>query len=420
MISPAPATTRAPAPAKRRAFSELELEELAAWLAEQGEPAYRARQIFHGYYQELVRDFNHLTNLPHPLRTRLAESFRLRQLTLLRASESPEDAARKLLLGLPDGASIESVLIPQPWSRAPRESRLPSSHHASPISYLSFSGCLSSQAGCALACTFCATGAAGFERNLTRGEIVEQALELVAEARRRGGRLANLVFMGMGEPLANYTEVLAAVRRINHPDALGLGARHITISTAGLAPQIEQLAEEGLKVGLALSLVAPSDDLRSRLMPINRAHPLVEVLAACRHYARRTGRRVTYEYVLLAGMNDTPACAHQVAALLRGQLAHLNLIPFNPTPALPYRRSSPEATRAFRHVVEREAQIPVTVRHSLGGAVEGACGQLKAAYEATRSGPSRRARRAQDDSRSPRDSEYGPSPVNAELTAVRR
>ncbi len=372
-VVPAPAT---PKPA----ISELELAQLVRWMGERGQPAYRARQVFHGLYRELAGSFEEMRTLPRELRAALEEAFSARQLARVTAADSPEDQARKLLLRLVDGATVEAVLIPQAWSRLRR---------AEPR----FSGCLSSQAGCALACSFCATGAAGFERNLTAGEIVEQTLELAREARQRGGRLANLVFMGMGEPLANYEAVMAAVRRLNAPEAFGLGARHITISTSGLTPQIERLAGESLELGLALSLVAPTDELRSQLMPINRGHPLPEVLGACRAYAQRTGRRVTYEYVLLRGVNDTEECARGVAELLKSQLAHLNLIPFNPSPALPYQRSSPAATRAFGRIVEA-AGVPVTVRHSLGGTVEGACGQLRAAYEAVRPGSSRRAVRS--------------------------
>jgi 23S rRNA (adenine2503-C2)-methyltransferase len=239
--------------------------------------------------------------------------------------------------------------------------------------------CVSTQAGCAMGCVFCVTGQFGFARNLEAGEIVEQVLRF----QRLDEPVTNVVFMGMGEPLANYDETLRAIRLLVHPQGLQLGARRITLSTSGLVPQIEQLSTEGLQIGLAISLHAPNDALRSRLMPVNRRWPIAEVVAAADSYAARTGRRVSYEYTLMAGVNDSDALADELAELLHGRLCHVNLIPLNPTEDPALRAPSAERALAFEGRL-RSAGIAATIRVNRGRDILAACGQLRLAEKKQR------------------------------------
>ncbi len=329
-------------------------QELEALLAAWGEPAYRARQLFrwlHGRYQ---RDPEGMTDLPKGLRRRLAGMGPLGRLERVLERVADRGETRKGLFRFPDGAQIEAV-----WMRYPDRRTL----------------CLSTQVGCAIGCPFCATGTLGLTRNLSAGEMVEQVY-VYAHDPDRG--VTNLVFMGMGEPFHNYDATLKAVRILNHPLGLGLGARHMTISTSGVVPEIRRLAEEGLQVTLAISLHAPDDELRNELVPLNRAYPLKELLAACRAYVERTRRRITFEYVLLEGVNDRPAQARALARLLKGEvpLHHVNLIPWNPVSGLPYRPTPPEGVRRFARIL-REAGVNVTVRRERGQEIQAACGQLR-------------------------------------------
>src|SRR5919202_1168232 len=273
-------------------------EELETYARDLGEQRFRGRQLFQWLHRKRELDVARMTDLPVSLRARLPVlgSHEVRRL------HSADGLTSKLLLQLHDGQQIEVVEMLAP----PRKTI-----------------CVSSQAGCAIGCVFCFTGQFGFARNLDAGEIVEQVL--------RFQHVTNVVFMGMGEPLANYDQVLRALRLLTHPDGLGLGARRITLSTSGLVPQIHRLAREGLPIGLAISLHAPNDELRTRLMPINRRWPIAEVLEAAEDYIARTGRRVSYEYTLMAGVNDSDALADELADLLAGRLCHVNLIPLNPT-----------------------------------------------------------------------------------------
>ncbi len=334
---------------------DLDLPQLEALFQRWGEPKYRARQLWTWLYRRLATDFEQMTDLPKRLRARLAEETRLYVPTVLSTLESLDGETRKDLLLLEDGQQIEVVLMRYVERR---------------------SACLSTQVGCAMGCKFCATGQMGFVRNLSSGEIVAQALHVQRQLQAQGRHLTNVVLMGMGEPLVNYENTLAAVRRMIHPLGMKLGQRRITLSTAGLVPGIYRLAEEGLQITLAVSLHAATDALRSELMPINRRYPLDKLFAAVRAYILRTKRRVTFEWVLIEGVNDTPAQAEALARRLRGMLAHVNLIPLNPTEGFARRPSTPESIERFVAVLEAH-HVPYTLRLRRGGDIQAGCGQLR-------------------------------------------
>ncbi len=319
---------------------------IAALLA--GEPGYRVEQVWEGLHRQ-DRDPAEITTLPTALRARLEDTLvpGLREVSRVVADGG---ATTKWLWELHDGARIETVLMHYP-DRA--------------------TVCVSTQAGCAMACSFCATGQAGFDRQLGVGEIVEQ----VVRARRAAARrVSNVVFMGMGEPLANFDAVWAAVRRIH--DDLGIGARHLTLSTVGLVPGIRRLAAEDLPVSLAVSLHAADDALRDRLVPVNRRYPLAELMDGCRDYVARTGRRLSFEWAMISGVNDRFEDAERLAALARPLRAHVNLIPLNPTPGYAVIGSSAKRVRAFRHALVRHG-VTTTIRDTRGADVAAACGQLR-------------------------------------------
>src|SRR5262245_6939691 len=334
-------------------FYGLTRSALAERLAEHGEPDYRADQIFSWVYSRRRRDAAGMTNLP----ARLRESFgSLGDLTLpaVHSVHGTRDGmTHKFVLRLADGARVESVSMRT-------EKRL--------------TFCLSSQVGCALGCTFCATGLMGLLRNLSAAEIVAQVIAMGDHHRWQDDRF-NLVFMGMGEPLANYGPVMEARRILHDPRGLNLGARRITVSTSGVVPQIERMAGEGMPLGLAISLHATTDELRTRLVPINRRWPLAVLIPAAREYGLRTGRRVTLEYTLLAGVNDREEDAVRLGALARDLPSKVNLIAYNPVPGLDWKRPSPESIDAFARRLWPIAPA-VTVRHTQGGEIWAACGQL--------------------------------------------
>lgn len=340
---------------------DLSTAELEARLEAAGEPRYRARQIRRWAYRELVRGYDDMTDLPAALRARLARDLPLGGVSEISFVRSGDGLTRKSLLRLGDGELVEAVLMlydPRSDSRGRA------------------TACLSTQAGCAMGCVFCATGQAGFRRNLTAGEITAQAVALARRLRHdEGRRLTNVVFMGMGEPLANYDETLKAIRTLNAADGFGIAARHITISTVGMAPGIRKLARERLQIGLAISLHAPADALRQRLIPTQR-RPLSELLAAAREYVAVTGRRVTFEYVVLAGVNDSVEDARRLGRLLRGLLCHVNLIPVNPTAEGAFGRPTRSRVLAFQRTVEALG-VPCTVRVEKGVEIAAACGQLR-------------------------------------------
>lgn len=337
-------------------------------MAALGEPAFRARQLSTHYFGRLVRDPQAMTDLPAAVRARIAGELLPTLLTPVRELACDDGATRKALWRLHDGAMVESVLMGYPDR---------------------VTVCISSQAGCGMACPFCATGQAGLTRNLSTAEIVDQAVYLagVAASGAVAGsppRLSHVVFMGMGEPLANYARVVAAVRRLcaPAPEGLGLSQRHVTVSTVGLVPAMRKLADEELSVTLALSLHAPDDDLRDELVPVNQRWKVAEVLDAAWHYADRTGRRVSVEYAMIKDVNDQPWRADLLGRLLAGRLAHVNLIPLNPTPGSRWDASSKPVEREFVRRL-RAAGVSTTVRDTRGREIDGACGQLAAAEVAT-------------------------------------
>ena len=332
-------------------------EDVAALVASEGEPAYRARQVWDGLYRRRA-PLDELTELGRPLRARLAEALPL-ALAPRHTSSADEGETLKWLWEGGGGASVETVLM-----RYPARSTV----------------CVSTQAGCAMGCTFCATGQAGFERHLTVGEIVEQVARAQHDSEARVG---NVVFMGMGEPLANYDATWGAVVRLH--DDLGLSARHITVSTVGVVPGMRRLAEERLPVTLAVSLHAPDDDLRDQLVPLNRRYPLDEVLAAAREYLSASGRRVSFEYAMIGGVNDAPAQADALARRLRGfsPAAHVNLIPLNPTPGFGAPASPLRRVHAFAERL-RSGGVAATVRKNRGTEIDAACGQLRARHSAVK------------------------------------
>ncbi len=330
---------------------DVTLDELAALL--EGEPAYRSRQVWEGLRRG--DDPASLTVLPRSLRERLGEEPALAPALHLDAEVMSHGGSTvKWRWALGDGRLVETVLMHYPERTTV---------------------CVSSQAGCAMACSFCATGQAGFDRNLTTGEIVEQVVRAGAEARRGGRRLSNVVFMGMGEPLANLDRVWPAVERIH--DDLGLSARHLTISTIGIVPGIRRLAAEPLPVNLAVSLHAADDALRDELVPINRRYPIAALLEACGEWVEAKGRRLSFEWALIDGVNDRPADAGRLAELARSVRAHVNLIPLNPTPGYPTRGTSPAGVRAFCELLV-SLGVNATVRRNRGTDIDAACGQLAA------------------------------------------
>ena len=333
----------------------LSQDELAELLPTWGEPKFRAKQIWEWLYDKRVSSFDQMTNLPKALRERLAAETVLGQLKLV-AEQSSKDGTNKRLYRLHDSQLIEAVLMPYDDERR--------------------TACISTQAGCAMGCVFCATGQMGFARNLTATEIFEQAVMFARELESMGDRLSNVVLMGMGEPFHNYDDSLEAIRRLMSD--LGIGARHITVSTVGLAPQIRRFAHEGLQVRLAISLHAATDQERSELLPINKRWPLREVMAACRYYIEKTGRRITFEWALIQGENDTPEQAHALGNLLKGLLCHVNLIPLNPTAGYDGGPSSTERVNRFVEILG-EYGVPATVRVRRGIDIDAGCGQLKAA-----------------------------------------
>jgi 23S rRNA (adenine2503-C2)-methyltransferase len=368
---------------KKTDLLALTLPQLQQWLLERGEARFRAGQLYHWLYRQLVADFSAMTNLPQALRARLEEEASPGPAVVRSELHAKDDRTRKVLLELADGKLIESVLMLYP----------PLGEGSSRATV-----CVSTQAGCVFGCTFCATGQMGFERHLSAGEIVAQVLYFARELRAapwsaRGlpgstpiDHITNIVLMGMGEPLHNYTNVLQALRILNSPHGFNLGARHMTVSTVGLIPAIRKLAAEPLQVNLAISLHAPTDELRKRTMPVNRKYPLRELLAACQEYIDATHRQVTFEYVLLAGVNDTPEYAHLLGQLLSplGQFAHVNCIPVNTTSA-DYHAPGPDVIRAFRALLF-EHGVSNSVRAERGDDIAAACGQLRTRFEKQQKG----------------------------------
>jgi 23S rRNA (adenine2503-C2)-methyltransferase len=334
---------------------DLDFSTLEALLIEWGEPRSHARQVWEWLYRRSATDVDQMMTLPQTVRERLAAETAFYVPPVLARHEAPDDETRKDLLQLEDGEQIEVVLLRY------RERR---------------SGCVSTQVGCACGCLFCATGQMGFVRQLSSEEIILQVLHLQRELAARQKQLSNIVLMGMGEPLLNYEHTLTAIRRMIDHRALGFVQRRITLSTVGIVPGIERLAAESLQIGLAISLHAATDALRSKLVPINRRYPLGDLFAAVRAYTVQTQRRVLFEWVMIDEINDTREQAEALVARLAGMPAHVNLIRLNSTPDYDGRPSTTAAIEAFRAVLDR-AHIPHTMRQRRGGAIAAGCGQLR-------------------------------------------
>ncbi len=342
---------------QKKPIYDYSFNELAALLSVWDVAAYRVRQVWEWLYQHKVTTFDAMTNLPKTLRARLDAEFTLTTLQPVTELHSSDGQTVKRLWRLADGQVIESVLMTYDDDRR--------------------TACISTQAGCAMGCVFCATGQMGFARHLTTGEIVEQVLVFARELEANGERLSNVVLMGMGEPLHNYDATLEAIRRLNDESGLNIGQRHITLSTVGLVPQIRRFAEEGLQVGLAISLHAATDQERDQLLPVNKRWPLSELMAAARDYVAQTGRRITFEWALIAGENDTIEQAEKLGRLLRDLKCHVNLIPLNPTEGYSGQPSDPVRVAAFQAVL-RQYRVGSTVRVRRGIDIQAGCGQLKA------------------------------------------
>ena len=346
-----------------RHLADLTLGERREWLAELGQTPFRADQISRHYFERLADDPAHMTDLPASGRDDLVASVLPELMTHVRTLTCDDGTTVKNVVRLLDGSLVESVLM-----RYPGRTTM----------------CVSSQAGCGMNCPFCATGQAGLTRNLSCAEIVEQVVagaRMLAAGEVAGGpgRVSNVVFMGMGEPLANYRATVDAVRRMTEPSPAGMGisARSITVSTVGLVPAMDRLTAEGLPVTLAVSLHAPDDELRDTLVPLNTRYPIADVLDAAWRYADTTKRRVSIEYALIHEVNDQPWRAHLLGSMLAGHLVHVNVIPLNPTPGSQWTASTPQAERAFVSKLESHG-VAVTVRDTRGREIDGACGQLAA------------------------------------------
>ena len=327
-------------------------EELSALCVELGQPKYRGKQIFEGLYKG-VRDINEFSSLPKSFREKLIESAFIPTAKIKRKLVSSIDGTVKYLYELHDGETVESVFMRY--------------HHGNTM-------CISTQVGCRMGCAFCASTKAGLVRSLAPSEMLLQILE--AE-RDLGERVSNIVLMGMGEPLDNYDNVMKFLRLVNHESGLNIGLRHISLSTCGLVDKIDRLADEGLPVTLSISLHAPNDEIRRQTMPIANKWSINELLGACRRYINKTGRRISFEYALIDGVNDSKEHAHELGRLLSGMLCHVNLIPVNPIKEKNFKRSEKNAIKVFTETVETY-KINATVRRRLGSDINASCGQLRA------------------------------------------
>ena len=330
-------------------------QELAELFGGMGEPAYRAGQLFSWLHAKCAESYDEMSSLPQKLKERLKEEYPLRVVKEERVQISAQDGTRKYLFALHDGNLIESVLMRY--------------HYGCTV-------CISTQVGCRMGCSFCASTLGGLVRNLEASEMLDQVYHIGKSA---GERISHVVLMGSGEPMDNYEQVMRFVELINSPDGYHLSQRNITISTCGIVPGIRRLAEEGSQMTLALSLHAPNDELRKKLMPVARRYPVRETIDACRYYFEKTGRRVSFEYSLVAGANDHRQEAYELASLLSGFPCHVNLIPVNPIRERDYRPSERKDVLEFQKVLEK-SQIHVTIRREMGRDIDGACGQLRKSY----------------------------------------
>ena len=330
-------------------------EQLAEALKDYDIPRFRADQIVRWMYQRGAASFDVMDNLSKGLRAQLAELFSIDRPKVVSRLHSADGATIKLLYEFADGQTAETVLMRHPYGN---------------------SVCVSTQAGCRMGCAFCASTLHGLQRNLTAGEIAAQVIGIADFLRTEGARVDTIVVMGSGEPLENYDNVIAALRLLHEDYTIGLSYRGVTLSTSGIVPGIERLTEEGIPISLSISLHAPTEELRSQIMPVNRKYPLADVLRAARMYAERTKRRITYEYILIRDLNDGVREAEQLPKLLRGQLASVNLIPINPVAERNLYRPDKAAIRRFQKILE-ERHITATLRREMGTDIQAACGQLR-------------------------------------------
>jgi len=339
---------------------DLDLNEFEEIFTSWGEPDFRATQMWKGLYQHYWQDFQEFTTFPLEIRDRMAHEFRISHLDPVDLVQSSDLTTQKALFQLPDGQAIETVLM----------------HYEDRNT-----ACISSQAGCAMGCDFCATGQMGFKRHLSSGEIVEQVVYYTRQLEAQGERLTNIVFMGMGEPFHNYDAVMQSIDRMRHPQGLNIGSRRFTISTVGLVPKIRQFMEEESQVNLAVSLHAVDDDVRSSTMPVNNKYPISELMAACREYVQKTNRRITFEWALIHGVNDSTRHARKLARLIGDMIAHVNIIPLNPTAGFEGEATTEERARQFQSVLV-DNDVPCTIRQRRGIDINAGCGQLASKHSA--------------------------------------
>ncbi len=333
----------------------MDSAELEQFIIEMGEPGFRAKQLFEWIHGKHAADFAEMTNLPKTLREKLESTAKLPRTEVVRKLVSQKDGTRKYLFALENGSVIESVLMKYEYGNTV---------------------CISTQAGCRMGCQFCASTLDGVERSLTAGEMLSQVYEIQKDC---GERVSGVVLMGSGEPLDNYENVLKFLRLINDRKGQNMGQRHITLSTCGLIDKIYELAEENLQITLAVSLHAPNDGIRNSIMPISRANPMDTLLSACRAYVEKTKRRITFEYAMMQGVNDSDACARELAGRLRHMLCHVNLIPVNDVKERAFVKSSDERVRRFAAILQ-DNSVETTVRRRLGSDIDAACGQLRRGY----------------------------------------
>ena len=336
---------------EKKCLSSLTLEQLTALMKELGQPAFRAKQIFHWIHQKLATDLSQMTDQPKKLIALLDESWYISAPVIERRQEA-KDGTVKYLLRMADGNCIETVVMRYNYGNTV---------------------CVSTQVGCRMGCRFCASTQAGRVRNLEAGEIVS---EIYTAQRDIGERISHIVLRGIGEPLDNYNNVMDFLHIISSPDGVKIGMRNISLSTCGLVPAIDKLAQENLQLTLSVSLHAPFNDIRSGMMPVNDAFPIEKLMPAVRDYQKVTGRRVSFEYSMVRGVNDTDACARKLAQLIKGMGAHVNLIPINPVDGSPYSASDAENVRRFQKLLT-ELGVNATVRRRLGSEISAACGQLR-------------------------------------------
>ncbi len=329
----------------------LTIEELGDFFAKMGQQKFRAKQVFQ-WVNKGVKDIDEMTNLSKDIRENLKTKAYINKLEIVEKFMSKIDGTTKYLFKLIDGNIVESVLMKY--------------EHG-------LSVCISSQVGCKMGCKFCASTGAGFVRNLTSSEMLDQVLTIQKEA---GGRVGNIVVMGIGEPFDNYDNLIKFIRLVNHNEGMNIGARHISVSTCGLVPEILKLSKENLPVTLSISLHAPNDEAREKIMPVNKRYSIDKLIEACKIYTETTKRRITFEYALIDGVNDTVECVQQLSGLLKGMLCHVNLIPVNSVTNSGFKKSSKERIFKFKDMMERRG-IETTVRRELGADIDAACGQLR-------------------------------------------